>query len=197
MIDLTKLRCMAADPALLSWAVLQEPAMGAGVTQRVGRMGDRFSQGFSTPEMTYESEGRRAIALLQMAQRQGGRVRYRQPGFRVGAPGAPLVNGGHMGGTTLALKALTPRYAVSQGQALNVTVAGRSYLYFAAENAIADAAGNTSVLLTTPMRTFLSGEEAVELARPVIEGWLDGNQRDWSVDTACTVGLKFTVTERA
>lgn len=196
MIDLTKLRCMATDPKMLSWAALQEPILG-GVTQRVGRLGDRFSLDFSTPEMQHESEGRRAIAMLQLAQRQGGRVRYRQPGLRIGAVGAPLVDGAHEGGTTLALKGLTSGYAVRMGQALSLTVSGRSYLYFAADNAKMNAGGAGSVPLTVPLRTSLAGDEPVELARPTIEGWLSGNELGWTLDLAATVGLKFTITERA
>jgi hypothetical protein len=196
MIDLTKLRCMASDPTLMVWAALQEPALG-GVTQRVGRVGDRFSLGFSTPEMRYEAEGRRAIALLQLAQRQGGRVRYTQPGFRIGPVGTPLVDGAHTGGTALKLKGMPARCAVRMGQALNLIVGGRYYLYFAAADVVMSAGGAGTVQLTVPMRKHMAGNEPVEIARPVIEGWLDGNQRDWTLDLAQTVGLKFTVTERA
>jgi hypothetical protein len=196
IVDLTALPCREGDVALLDWAVLQEPALG-GVTQRVARLGSRFSFDFQTPKMKLEGDGRRAIALLQLAQRLGGRVAYPQPDFHVGAVGAPLVNGIHTGGTTLALKGLTPNYAVHQGQALSLTVAGRSYLYFAAANAIMDGAGAGSVTLTIPMRTHLAGNEVAELARPVIEGWLAGTERSWTIETARTTGLQFKITERA
>ena len=175
---------------------MHEPALG-GVTQRVGRLGTRFRIEFTTPPMPIEAEARRAIALLQMAQQQGGRVRYPQPDFSVGSPGSPTVDGAHTGGMTLSIAAATPRYAVRQGQALNLTVAGRIYLYFAAANALLDGSGDGDLALTTPMRTHLAGAEAVELARPVIEGWLDGSEREWTLDQARVTGLQFTITERA
>lgn len=175
---------------------MHEPPLG-GITQRVGRLGSRFSIEFSTPAMLVESEGRRAIALLQQAQRLGGRVLYPQVEFSVGAPGAPVVAGIHTGGTTLAVTGATPRYAIRAGQALNLTVSSRSYLYFAADNVMLDGAGTGSVPLTTPMRTHLAGGGAVNLAAPVVEGWLDGSERSWTLELARTVGLKFTITERA
>lgn len=195
-IDLTSFKCSGAVPTLMDWAVLQDPALG-GVTQRLGRLGSRFSIDFQTPMMKIEDEGRRAIALLQQAQRLGGRVEYPQPDFRVGAVGAPLVSGAHTGGTTLTLKGLTPRYAVRQGQALNLIVGGRYYLYFAAGNAVMDGVGAGQVILTTPMRKHMAGNERVEIAKPVVEGWLDGTERSWTLDLARTVGLQFTIAERA
>lgn len=196
MIDLTDLRCNAATPKLLDWAALMEPALG-GVTQRVGRLGSRFGIEFGTPAMYIEAEGRRWIARLQRAQREGARVAFPQVDFDVGSPGAPTVNGAHTGGMSLSVTGASPHYGVREGQALNLTVSGRMYLYFAAETAILDASGAGTILLTTPMRTFLAGGEVVGLAKPVIEGWLDGTERSWTLDLARTVGLQFTVTERA
>lgn len=196
MIDLTELWCNAATPKLLDWAALQEPALG-GITQRVGRLGSRFAIEFGTPALDVESEGRRWIARLQSAQQLGARVLYPQLDFDVGTPGAPSVGSAHTGGKFLAVTGASPHYGVREGQALNLTVAGRMYLYFAAETAILDASGAGTILLTTPMRTFLAGGEAVELAKPVVEGWLDGTERSWTLDLARTVGLQFTVTERA
>ncbi|MFC0684628.1 hypothetical protein [Novosphingobium clariflavum] len=196
MIDLSDLRCNGATPTLLDWSALMEPALG-GVTQRVGRLGARFSIEYSTPVTLIESEGRRWIARLQRAQREGGRVEFPQVDFDVGTPGMPTVDGAHTGGMALNITGASPHYGVREGQALNLTVAGRMYLYFAAETAILDAGGAGTIELTSPMRTFLSGGEAVELAKPMVEGWLDGTERSWTIDLARTVGLQFTITERA
>ncbi|WP_260928222.1 hypothetical protein [Novosphingobium sp. 9] len=196
MIDLTELKCSGAVPSLMDWAALMEPALG-GVTQRVGRLGARFAVQFTSPTMRMEAEGRKWIARLQRAQREGARIAYPQPDFNVGAPGVPSVSGVHTGGTSLLITGATPRYAVREGQALNLVVAGRYYLYFAAGNVKLDSSGTGTIPLTSPMRTHLAGAEAVELAKPVVEGWLDGTERSWTLDVARTVGLSFTVTERA
>ena len=195
MIDLTAYKCSAGIPALMSRAAIMEP-VGQGVSQRLGRVGDRFRIDFTIVPMELESDGRRAIADLQMAQAEGGRVIYPQPGFAIGTPGAPTVDGAHTGGTALAITGATPHYAVRKGQALNLIVSGRYYLYFAAANAILDENGAGTVTLTTPMRKHMAGGETVVLAKPVIEGWLDGNERNWTIDNTRTVGLQFTVTER-
>ena len=196
MIDLTSFRCAGADWTMLDWASLQQPVF-RGVTQRVGRVGTRHALDFSTPAMKIEAEGRRAIAKLKQAQQQGGFVSVPQVDFFVGSPGAPTVNGAHTGGTSLHITGASPAYGVQIDQALNITVAGRRYLYFAAESAVLDASGSGTILLSTPMRTHLAGNEPVELAKPVIEGWLDGNERSWTFDLARTVGLQFTISERA
>lgn len=196
MIDLTDLNCATASPSLMDWAALQEPALG-GVTQRIARLGSRYAIDFTSPPLRIEPEGRRWIALLQQAQRSGARLAFPQVEFVVGTPGSPTVDGAHTGGTTLSIAGATPNYAIKQGQALNLTVAGRAYLYFAAATAVLDDAGAGDVMLTTPMRTHLAGGEAVELAKPVIEGWLDGTMREWPLAESRTVSLSFTVTERA
>ncbi|MED5546132.1 MAG: hypothetical protein VYD90_12855 [Pseudomonadota bacterium] len=196
MIDLTDLKCSVADPTMLEWAALMEPALG-GVTQKVARVGTRFSLDFETPDMEYESAGRRTSARLQRAQREGGRVRIRQPGFKVGSPGAPLVSGAHSGGMTLLIEGATPRYAVREGQALNLIVNGRYYLYFASAPALLDGSGAGEIGLTTPMRKHMTGGENVELAKPCIEGWLSGNNLSWQPRTDGNINFAFSVAERA
>lgn len=195
MIDLTALKCALANMTMLDWGTVLEPPLG-GVSQRIDRIGTRFSQTFRTPTMRVEADGRRAIALLQMAKQAGARVLYPQLDFNLGAPGAPVVSGAHTGGTALAINGAQPNYVVRFGQALSLTVGGRGYLHFSGAECVLDAAGAGTITLTTPMRRHLAGGEPVNLAAPVLEGWLAGTELPWSLDVARTTGLEFTVTER-
>jgi hypothetical protein len=45
------------------------------------------------------------------------------------------------------------------------------------------------------LRGSPADNSAVEFAQPMIEGWLEGDSRSWSVARARTVGLQFTVIE--
>lgn len=196
MIDLTDLPCRDFPAKMLDWGAMLTPALG-GVTQKVDRLGTRFAISFETPPLPIEPDGRRAIALLQEAKQLGGRVRYYQDGFTVGAPGSPLVNGAHTGGKSLSVKSGTPWYIVRHGQALSLTVAGRSYLYFSAGQVQLNGSGSGTILLTTPMRKHMAGDEAVNLGAPVIEGWLDGDEQEWATSLDRRVPLKFSIEERA
>lgn len=196
MIDLTDLRCAEATPRLLDWGSTLTPVLG-GVSQRLSRRGARFAIDFQLPPMHIEAEGRRTIALLQMAKQQGARLSFPQVGFDVGAPGAPIVDGAVVGGTTLSITGATPRYPIKIGQAFNVEKAGRSPIYFAAAQTILDGDGAGEVLLTTMLRTALVGGETINIAKPVIEGWVDGDEFGWTLAVSRTVGLSLSVTERA
>ena len=72
-----------------------------------------------------------------------------------------------------------------------------SFFLFAAAQAVLDGAGAGTIELTRPLRTKLVGGEAVNLAKPVIEGWIEGDNFNWPIDMQRTVGLKFDVVERA
>lgn len=196
MIDLTGLKCSGADVTMMDWGANLDPVLG-GVSQRISRLGTRFAIDFTTPLMRVEADGRKAITLLQQAKRDVARVEYPQAGFKVGSPGSPVVSGAHTGGTSLTITGATPNYAIKIGQALNITVADRAYLYFAAEAVALNGSGAGVVTLTTPMRTHLAGGEAVTLNKPVVEGFIDGDSFAWTIQLAQTVGLQFRVTERA
>ena len=78
-----------------------------------------------------------------------------------------------------------------------VGMGGRRYLY-QARTAIAASAGGVVALPITPMIRKAPTDNAVcEFAAPMIEGFLQGSGTQWTVDIARTVGLEFTIFERA
>lgn len=196
MIDLTDIKFQAAEPGMPDYGVLQEPILG-GITTKIDRIGGGFTMQCTLPPEAMEPDGRRLIARCQMAKRQGAQLEYPQVDFNVGSPGAPTVNGAVAGGMTLPITGATPNYAVRPGQALNIVKAGRTYLYFAAQQTILNGSGAGSIVLTTMLRTQLAGGEAVGLKRPIIEGWIRGENFSWPIDVIRTVGLSFDLVERA
>lgn len=195
MIDLTHFKCQAGSPRLLDAGGEQAP-IGLGVTQRLGRRGSRYSIEYTVPADRIEPNGRIMIADLQMAKLQGARVEFPQVDFNIGSPGFATIAGATAAGMTLPVTGCQSGYAVAKGQAFNVIKAGRRYLYFASARVVLDATGAGSIPLTIPLRTILAGGEAIDWT-PCIEGWISGDELSWTLETARTVGLSFTVTERA
>jgi hypothetical protein len=195
MIDLTDVPFQSAEPRMPENGVTQKPVR-RGVITRINWIGSGFSGTLVLPPMLMEPDGRRLVVRLQQAKPAGAIIAYPQPDFNVGSPGSPTVDGAHAGGTTLSITGATANYAVAQGQALNVTKGGRTYLYFAAAQAILDSDGAGDVVLTTPLRTQLVGGEAVGLAQPVMECWII-SELAWPINMDRTTGLTISVDERA
>ncbi|MGW8202975.1 hypothetical protein ACWGM0_10560 [Sphingomonas bisphenolicum] len=196
-IDLTDVECQLATPALLDYGVLQKPVLG-GPINKVDRLGGGHTLSYTVPPKAVEPDGRRLVARCQMAKRYGVILEVPQVDFKVGAPGVGIsIASAVAGGRYVDITGATPRYAIRMGQALNITRNGHRYLYFTSEQVILNGAGAGQIALTRPLRTKLLGAEPVNLARPVIEGWIEGDNFSWPIDMQRTVGLKFDVVERA
>jgi len=196
MIDLTAAPIAESVPRLLQWGSELTPTLG-GVTQRLDRLGSRHAIDVQMPPMRVEAEGRRWIARLLRAKQEGGRIAFPQVEFEPGPCGRPTVATAAKSGRTIEITGATPRYALREGQWLSVTHAGRSYLYCATEQVVLDGSGAGSIPVDVLLRSPLSVGDAVELAQPVIEGWLSGDGYEWTLERSRTVGLSFTIAERA
>jgi hypothetical protein len=196
VIDLTALEIKAATPHLHDWGGEMEPPLG-GVTQRIDRLGSRHSIDVDVPPKAIEPDGRVWISRLKRAKREGGRIAFPQVGFDPGNPGAPRVASFVAAGSTIPLKGLTAGYQIREGQWLSVTHANRSYLYSIDAPVTANGSGLASVVITPLLRSQLAVDDVVNLADPVLEGWVSGDEFAWTLEEARTVGLQFTVKERA
>lgn len=193
-VDLTELRIRGDALTMISAGGLLRSALN-NVTDRVERLGDCWGAPVETPSMHIEPDGRRWSARLVRAVKEGGIVRIHQPGFAIGAPGSPTVATDTAGGRTIPLAGLTPHYAIREGQWLNYLVAGRYYLDQVREQVIADADGEATVTLQNLLRAPLEVGDVIELARPRLEGWIEG---DFSIprDVERVTSFNFTITEK-
>ncbi len=196
MIDLTDLRMETVDGQLVDYGARLAPFLG-GVEQRINRIGTRHAITLKIPPMRIEAEGRRWIARLIRAKQEGGYARYPQVNFRLGVPGNPTVETETVGGRFLPITGATANYAIREGQALTVTSDGRRYFYFAAAQTILDADGAGTIELDVPLRKVALVGDTVNLSKPVIEGWIDGDGWGWTLESSQTTGLGFTIIERA
>jgi hypothetical protein len=170
------------------------PFLG-GPVQRIERLGSRFAMDIQLPPMRIEPDGRRMISQLARAKFEGVRVEIPQVDFDTGAPGSTLVDGAVPGGTSLPIKSGTAYYAIKEGQFVTVIHSGRRYVHMAAAQLILDASGEGDLTVHPMLRTPLSNNDVIEIGRPMIEGWISGNEYAWTLDMARTVGLSFTVAE--
>lgn len=196
MINLTDARCQVGTPKLRKWGSELEPVFG-GVTQELNRVGSRYALAVQTPPMRIEPDGRRWISRLQQAAQFGGYFEFPQVEFKVGVPGLPTVAENVTGGMSVAIQGATPNYAIREGQWLSITHIGRSYLYSCPANVVLDGTGSGDVPLSVPIRSLLSVGDPVNLTAPIIAGKIEGDDLEWTLEMARTVGLSFVIVERA
>lgn len=164
-----------------------------GDEQERQRKGSRYALTFTMPPMPYID----SMAWDDlMAEGATVLMKVHQPGFDVGTPGAPRVNGAGQGGIFLIVDGLTPGYVVRKGQFLNVVSAGQHFLYRSAADATANGSGQATLTLRTMLRYPPSDNDIVKLAEPMIEGFVR-DMRSWEVGVDRLVQLQFTVRERA
>ncbi len=196
-IDLTDLRCQVHEPSMPDYGVLQTPVLG-GRTNRIGRLGGGHLLKFTLPPEDMEPDGRQIVARCQMAKEYGAILAWPQVEFKVGTPGVSItVASAVAGGRTAQITGATPRYAIRLGQALNIARNGHPYLYFAGAQTVLDGSGAGTITLTRPLRSRLLGGESVNLAKPVVAGWIQGDNFSWPIDEQRNVGLSFDLMEHA
>ena len=186
----------AATPALLDFGGTLRPALG-GPLQRVNRQGSRFQVAMSFPPFVGEQEGRIVLARLLRAKLEGGRVEYPLPSPQPVA-GSPVVDGAGQAGSVLNVRGIFPQSAIREGWWLSIEdTTGQHYLHNIAGGVIADAAGKAAVPVTPMLRAPFADGCKVHLARPMIEGLIDGDTLGWSISVENYLGIAFTIEEAA
>lgn len=118
-----------------------------------------------------------------------------QPGLIIGNPGAPRIFASGQAGQTLVLTGLTPGYVIRDAQMLSIVIAGQRFLHASTSDAPANGDGNATLQVWPPIRRSPSAGDVCEIAVPLIEGALSGNEKGWTDERAHTVGLALTITE--
>jgi hypothetical protein len=177
----------------LDFGAVLEPGLG-GPSQYIGRLGDRYEVAVQMPTMEAEV-ARVFISRLTQAKKSSLVIPFPQPGVAVGAEGAPRVNGAGQAGTALAIDGLPADKAVKEGWFFSVIVAGRRFIHQIAADDVASGDGEVTLSIEPMLRVSPSDNAVVELAEPMIEGFVQGDGTPWSIDVAAHYGLSFTVRE--
>lgn len=169
-------------------------ALGAGAV-RVNRLGNRWAFDVRTPPLA-GAQARAWCAALASARTAGALFALTQPGLDVGSPGTPLVKGAGQTGSVLVIDGLASSYGLRAGQWISLISGGRRYVHQVAADVTA-VSGEASVPITPMLRVSPADNATVEVAAPMVEGFLGGAEVSWTVDAAGHAGLGFTITEAA
>ena len=180
-------------PSYIDYGGILRPVLG-GADQKLNRLGNRFSAGFVLP-LVGPTVAQLWISRLIQAQSLGAIMRWRQPGFDPGTPGAALIDGNGQAGTTLAIKGMTAGYVIAEGQFFSIVHGGRRYLHVAGAAATVSGAGQVSLPIAPMLRIVPSTNDVCEFAQPKIEGFLEGNSREWTPSLAQLTGFSFKIGE--
>lgn len=186
----------SAIPRLLDWGADQKAPMG-GAFQRLNRLGNRFALVITYPRLKPEPDGRILSSRLRQAKTEGALFPFPQPGLDIGNPGAPVVNGADQSGSVLILRGFAAGYVLREGQFFSIIHGGRRYLHEARADAVATAAGGMTVSLHPMLRIRPANGAIVEVAKPYIEGIVDGAAIDIEQTIAKSQIPTITITERA
>lgn len=183
-----------ATGRLIGWGAELVPPLG-GPTQRIDRLGTRFSWDFTLRPEPIAAEGRQYISRIRRALLEGAIVTIPQVDLTIGSVGTPLVNTAVSGGKVVSVKGLPAAKQLVEGQYITFIHGGKRYLHSIDTTATANGAGVISLTITPMLRVNLSVNDVVEIATPKMEGLLSGNDWEWTLDVSKHVGLSFTVTE--
>jgi hypothetical protein len=167
-----------------------------GPTNRYLRPGSRFAMDFTMPPFDYADEAMDWIAALVEGDGRLVSMRVPQPDFDPGAPGSVQVNGVGQIGNILNIDGGTAQYVFRRGQFFSLPVADDSFLYMVRAETIAGEGGVTALPIQPMIRKSPADNTLINVAEPVIVGWLTGDAASWKVDVARMVGISFTIEER-
>lgn len=165
---------------LLDWGGRLIP-WGGGVTQNLLRLGTRSGVEYKLPRMRSDPEGRLWGMKLREAKLSGVIVPFIQDGFDVGTPGEPVVDGDGQSGSILTVRGGTPNYGYRYGQAFSMIHEGRRYLHFVQATTLADSTGKATLPIFPMLRVIPDDGDVLEVAKPMIEGSLTGNEVAWDI----------------
>lgn len=196
MIDLPSLPGPnGATPRLLDFGGFLEPGLG-GEVQRLNRPGNRFAVQMTLPPLVNQTDGRIWVSRLIRGRAEGARIEYPLLDFHPGAPGAFVVDGAGQAGRLLDLRGGTPRYAFREGQPFSLEIEGRHYLYFIDLQELAGADGSATIQFSPMLRKQPPDGAVLHIARPMIEGFVMGDDLSWQMSLDRTIGLSFEIHER-
>jgi len=185
-----------ATPRVLDFGGFLEPASGAQV-QRINRMGSRYAVAFTMPPLSNQKHGRIWVNRLVRGQQEGARIEYPLLDFYPGTPGNFVVDGAGQAGKSLHIRGGTPHYAFYEGQPFSLEIDGQHYLDFIAAGTIADASGDATITLTQMLRAEPADGDPLHISKPMIEGFIMGDQLSWSISVERLIGISFEIHEAA
>ena len=184
----------SADAALIDYGGFLVPGLG-GPVQRIDRLGNRFRLSVSLPPMTGVQAGRQWVARLLRAKTEGGRMAFPLQGFLPGVAGPVAVVGSTNAGKVLAVRGATPNYIFREGQFFSMLSSGKHHLHFVDAEVIASATGTATLQITPMIRRQAVDGDLCFFEQPIIEGYVVGEEQQWSMQVGYLIGINFELRE--
>lgn len=186
-----------AVPRYVSFGVDQTPTLG-GPQSRILRMGDRWAIDVVTGAAEYAEHGMVYLSRLVRGLKDTVLLAFPEPGVTPRSYGAPVVASAGAAGTTLPLGGLIPGDVIKEGKFLSVIVGGQRYLYQAAvADVVVSGAGTVDLQVEPMLRAQPAVGAVVEIEKPMIEGFVQGNEQSWNVSRSKYLPFRFSIMERA
>lgn len=168
-----------------------------GSDQRLNRLGNRWKMTAVIPPMSARLADEWGAALTD-ALHNGASFVVPEPGLPSGSPGAVLVDGAGQAGASLVVDGGTVGHVIRKGKWFSILTGGRRYLHKTTAAVRLGAGGAGTIPLVPLLRVIPADNAPVELARPRIEGLLEGVP-SWriSVQRIAEEGITFTIREAA
>lgn len=181
------------QPAFIDYGIFQRGAAG-GPTRRVDVPGGRYRVGFTYGPYTME-RGAALITRLIAGKQEG--VEVALPLLRSqGLPGSPVVDGAGQSGKTLDIRGLNAGYICKEGYWLSISnAAGRRYLHNVKTGGTADGSGLLTVTLNEGLRHAFADGAVINLAKPTIQGFVEGQEWQWQIAADRLVPIEFAIEE--
>lgn len=185
-------------PASSSWGyqrnIAYNRSMG-GLVTRVALTGDRWVCSMTLPPVT--GEAARLLRSFAMRVSEAGNSASLQDHsytFSGASSLTPLVNGASQTGSTLAIDGLTPNITgiIKAGDRLGLTT---NQVVEASADADTNGSGETTVSLTTPLRSSPDTDSAVELYTPTALFLFPDAFVEWAVSAPLLHRMTFQFIE--
>ncbi len=166
---------------------------GVGSLSRIDRKGSRYKLACSYGPF-YPEQGRVMVARLISGKSEGIRIPYPLL-IPQGSPGSPVVAGVHATGKSLAIRGLTPGYFCKEGYWLSLVKSGQHFLHNVKAGGMASAGGELTITLNEMLRDSFADGDTVNLAKPMVEGYVEGNEWQWSLAVDRVIPIEFMIEE--
>jgi hypothetical protein len=184
-----------ATPALIDYGGTLRSPLG-GPALRVNRPGSRYRLAFTFPPCASANEGRVFVSRLIRAKRVGLRMPYPLLSAHQPVAGDPVVDGAGQSGLTLAVRGLQPGTTVREGFWLSIeNTTGQHYLHNVAASVMAGSDGKATLTIEPMLRRPFADGCRIHLARPMIEGFVEGDEWQWSLYLDHNIGIEVAIEE--
>jgi hypothetical protein len=188
-------------PPFARFSNFQASMLDAGFTQRgvqsldrIDRKGSRHKIALTCPPLEPE-EGRVMVRRLIRAKQEG--IRVPLPVLHSqGAPGAVTLAANVSTGRTIQVQGGTPGYVCKEGFWLSLeNTAGQHFLHSVSGTVRFSATGTATLTLDLMVRdTFVTGNK-VHLAKPMVEGLVEGDEWAWAFSVERVIPIEFALEE--